>query len=324
MKRPFTLRTRNTARLLIASALFSLAGLQAQAAAPMAKIPTPGFARFMLGNFEVTALSDGTVDLPVDKLLHQPAAKTLGALDQAFLSAPAETSVNAYLINTGKRLVLVDAGTGSLFGPTLGNLVKNLKASGYQPEDIDDIFLTHMHPDHVGGIFINGAIQFKNAVVHAEKNEADYWLSQKNMDSAPAASKGFFQGAMQSLQPYQQNQRFISFEGNQELTPGIRSYAATGHTAGHTAYVVESEGKKLLLVGDLIHVAAVQLEHPEVTIEFDSDAKAAKASRQKLFSSAAKEGTLIGTSHISFPGLGHLRSNGKSYSWVPLNYTQMR
>ncbi|MCH8622407.1 MBL fold metallo-hydrolase [Undibacterium sp. TS12] len=312
------------ARLITATALLSLGTLNAFAAAPMVNTPAPGFSRFMLGNFEVTALSDGTVDLPVDKLLHQSASKTLAALDKAFLKAPAETSVNAYLINTGKRLVLIDAGTGTLFGPTLGKLVNNLKASGYQPEDIDDVFLTHLHPDHAGGIFINNAIQFKNAVIHAEKHEADFWLSQKNMDNAPAASKSFFQGAMQSIQPYMQNQRFAAFEGNIELTPGVSSYASTGHTAGHTSYLVESEGKKLLLVGDLIHVPAVQLEHPEVTIDFDSDAQAAKATRLKLFSAVAKDGTLIAATHIPFPGVGHLRSNGKTYTWVPLNYTQMR
>jgi glyoxylase-like metal-dependent hydrolase (beta-lactamase superfamily II) len=127
----------------------------------------------MLGNFEITALSDGTVDLPVDQLLQQPAEKTLAALHAAFEKVPLQVSDNAYLINTGKRLVLVDTGAGDLFGPTLGKLIRNLEASGYQPEQVDDIFLTHMHPDHVGGLVRNRVIQFPNAVVHADRAEAD-------------------------------------------------------------------------------------------------------------------------------------------------------
>jgi hypothetical protein len=74
----------------------------------MARTPAPGYYRFMLGNFEVTALSDGTVDLPVEQLLQEPATKTVAALDNAFLKTPLQLSDNAYLINTGKRLVLVD------------------------------------------------------------------------------------------------------------------------------------------------------------------------------------------------------------------------
>lgn len=310
-------------RIGTVATVFGLTALHALAAAPMAEISAPGYYRFMLGSFEVTALSDGTIDLPVEKLLHEPAKKTVAALDKAFLKTPLQTSDNAYLVNTGERLVLVDTGAGGLFGPTLGKLMRNLKASGYKPEQVDDIFLTHMHPDHVGGLSANGVLQFPNAVVHAERHEADYWLSQKNLDSAPDASKGFFKDAMASLNPYVQAGKFSPFEGNAELVPGVRSYTDFGHTPGHTSYVVESEGQKLLLIGDLIHVTAVQLDHPKVTIAFDTDPKAATASRIRVFNQAARERTLVGAAHIQFPGVGHLRATGKSYQWVPVNFTQM-
>jgi glyoxylase-like metal-dependent hydrolase (beta-lactamase superfamily II) len=310
-------------RITTLAAVFSLAALHAFAAAPMAKTFAPGYYRFMLGNFEVTALSDGTVNLPVEKLLQEPAEKTVAALDKAFLKTPVQMSDNAYLVNTGKRLVLIDTGAGTLFGPTLGKLMNNLKASGYKPEEVDDIFLTHMHPDHVGGLSANGVLQFPNAVVHAERLESDYWLSQKNLDSAPDASKDFFKGAMASVNPYVQAGKFSPFEGNVELVPGVRSYTDFGHTPGHTSYVVESEGQKLLLIGDLIHVTAVQLDHPKVTIAFDTDPKAAAASRIKVFNQAARERTLVGAAHIQFPGIGHLRATGKTYQWVPVNFTQM-
>lgn len=293
------------------------------AAAPMAGTAAPGYYRFMLGNFEVTALSDGTVDLPVEQLLHQPATETIAALDKAFLKTPLEISDNAYLVNTGKRLVLIDTGAGNLFGPTLGKLMGNLRASGYEPEQVDDIFLTHMHPDHVGGLSVDRVIQFPNAVVHADRHEAAYWLSQKNLDSAPAASKGFFQGAMVSVGPYVQAGKFSPFVGSVELVPGVRSYPSFGHTAGHTSYMIESQGRKLLLMGDLIHVPAVQLDRPNVTIAFDTDPDEAAASRIQTFNQAARERTLVAGAHLPFPGIGHLRSTGKTYKWVPVNYTRM-
>lgn len=310
-------------RIATVATVFGLTASHAFAGAPMVQTSAPGYYRFMLGKFEVTALSDGTVDLPVDQLLQEPATKTVAALDHAFLKTPLPVSDNAYLINTGKRLVLVDTGAGDLFGPTLGKLMSNLKASGYKPEQIDDIFLTHMHPDHVGGLSANRVIQFPNAVVHADRHEADYWLSQKNLDSAPAASKGFFQGAMASVSPYVQAGKFIPFDGSVELVPGVRSYPSFGHTVGHTSYMIESDGQKLLLMGDLIHVLAVQLDHPNVTIVFDTDPKGAAASRIKAFNQVARERTLVAGAHLPFPGIGHLRATGKSYQWVPVNFTQM-
>ncbi len=318
-------RTR-FARAALAAGVFAAltASGAALAAAPMAATQAPGFYRMMLGTFEVTAVSDGTVDLPVDQLLSEKPEKTRQVLAASWLAAPLETSVNAYLINTGSKLVLVDSGAGGLFGPNLGKLVANLKASGYQPEQVDEIYITHLHPDHVGGIAKDGAATFANAVVRADKRDADFWLSQENMEKAPADAKGFFQGAMASLKPYIDAKRFQPFEGDTQLVPGVKSSATYGHTAGHTSYMVESGGKKLLLAGDLIHVGAVQFDEPTVTIAFDSDEKSARTQRLKAFDAAAKDGTLVGASHLQFPGIGHVRSAGKSYQWVPVNYTQVR
>ena len=291
------------------------------AGAPQVKTSTPGWYRMMLGDFEVTALSDGTVGLPVDKLLtHTTPGKVQKALAKSFLSLPVETSVNAYLINTGSKLVLVDTGAAKLFGPTLGNLVANLQAAGYQPEQIDEIYITHMHADHVGGLMAGDKLAFPNAVVRADQHDADYWLSQANMDKAPDAMKDFFKGAMASLNPYVAAGKFKPFDGDTELVPGVRAVAARGHTAGHSIYVVESKGQKLVLWGDLMHVAAVQFPEPTVTIQFDTDSKAALAQRQKAFADAAKGGYWVAAAHLSFPGIGHLRSEGKGYSFVPANY----
>ena len=294
------------------------------AAAPMQKSPAPGFYRMMVGDFEVTVLSDGTVALPMGSLLTNTAPGDVkNAFARSFVKDPVETSVNTFLVNTGTKLVMIDAGAGKLFGPTLGNLIANMKAAGYQPEQVDEIYITHMHGDHVGGL-IGDKTAFPNAIVRADKRDADYWLSKENMNKAPADAKDFFEGAMMSINPYAEAGRFKPFSGGTELVPGVRAISTYGHTPGHSIYSVESKGERLVLWGDLMHVAAVQFAKPSVTIKFDTDSKAAMAQRQKAFVDAAAKGYWIGATHLSFPGVGHLRKDGRGYTFVPANYSIIR
>jgi glyoxylase-like metal-dependent hydrolase (beta-lactamase superfamily II) len=297
----------------------------ANAAATLVKTQAPGYYRMMLGDFEVTALSDGTVKLPVGKLLgNTTPEKVASVLSQNFLQDPLETSVNGYLINTGSKLILIDTGAANLFGPTLGNLINNLKASGYQPEQVDEVYITHMHADHVGGLMSGDKLTFPNAIVRADQHDVDYWLSQANLDAAPAESKGFFMGAMASVNPYVKAGKLKPFSGNTELTPGIKASSSYGHTAGHTTFVIESKGQKLVLWGDLMHVASVQFPEPSVVMGFDSDKKLAEIERKKAFTDAAKQGYWVAGAHLSFPGIGHLRTVDQGYVWIPANYTSLK
>ena len=297
----------------------------AQAAAPQVKTQAPGFYRMMLGDFEVTALFDGTLDLEPKKLLTNTTQEQVGKLlDRGFEKDAVPTSVNGYLINTGSKLVLVDTGAGGLFGPTLGNLQANLKAAGYQPDQVDDVLITHMHGDHVGGLVQDGKLVFPNATIHAGQEDADFWLNKANLEKASAEMKGFFQGAMASLNPYVEAGKFKGMKGGTELAPGIKAVPAHGHTPGHNIYVVESKGQKLVLWGDLMHVAAVQFAQPQVTISFDVDSKPAAVERKKAYADAAKGRYLVGSAHLPFPGLGHVRAEGKGYVWVPVDYQQVR
>ena len=301
------------------------APIATHAAAPLAKEAAPGFYRMMVGDFEVTALSDGTVALPVDQLLTRTTpAQVKKTLARSYLQSPLETSVNGYLVNTGDKLVLIDTGAGGLFGPTLGRLAANLKAAGYQPEQVDEIYVTHMHADHVGGLMAGDKPAFPNATVRADKHDADFWLSQANMDKAPADAKDFFKGAMASINPYVSTGKFKPFDGDTELAPGIKAKATYGHTPGHTIYSIESKGQKMVFWGDLMHVAAVQFENPSITIQFDTDSRPAAVQRRRAYAEAAAQGYLVAAAHISFPGVGRLRSQGSGYVWLPVNYVPTR
>jgi len=294
----------------------------APAGAPQQKTQVPGYYRLMVGDIEVTPLNDGTFPMPVGKLLTGISPPALeAALARFFLKDPVETSVNGFLVNTGTRLVLIDTGTGGSMGPTTGMLLANLKASGYQPEQVDEIYITHMHGDHIGGLLSGGQRAFPNAVVRASRPEADFWLSKANMEAAPADRKDGFKRAMEVLAPYIAAGKFKPFEGNAELVPGVRAVAAPGHTAGHTLYVVESAGNKLLLWGDLMHVAAVQFADPSVAIRFDTDSTSAVAQRRQIFADSAAKGYWVGGAHLPFPGIGHLRTAAsEGYVFVPANW----
>jgi glyoxylase-like metal-dependent hydrolase (beta-lactamase superfamily II) len=314
-------RAAVAAALTLASGT-ALVPTTAQAAAPQVKTQAPGYYRLMLGDFEITALSDGTLELPLDKLLtNVKPAQVEKAFARAYLKSPVEGSFNAFLINTGSALVLVDTGAGNLYGPTLGKLQASLKAAGYQPEQIDAVLITHLHSDHIGGLMAGDKRAFPNATVHLAKAEADYWMSADNMKKAPAEAQSMFQSAMAMLTPYATADKLKPFEADTDLVPGIKAVLTVGHTPGHSNYVVESKGQKLMLLGDLLHVAAVQFPDPSVTVQFDTDSKAAAAQRKKVLADAAKQGYWLGFAHVSFPGLGHVTSEGKGYVYVPALYS---
>ena len=313
---------------IAAVGLTGLSAAPARAAAPMVKKSAPGYYRMMLGDFEITALSDGVFQAPVDKLLNNATPSAVQeALAKSFMTTPMDMSVNGFLVNTGSKLILIDSGAGSFFGPTLGRLQANLRAAGYAPEQVDEIYITHMHLDHVGGLVGGAERFFPNAIVRADSKEAGFYLSPAKMDEALATgtdeAKTQFRGATAVLSPYVKAGKFKPFEGDTALTAGIKTMSSYGHTPGHTTYVVESKGQTMIFWGDVMHVAPVQFADPSITILWDTDNKVARAARQKVFAEAAQDGHMIGAAHVSFPGLGHMRSEGKGYVWVPVNYSPL-
>lgn len=298
----------------------------ANAEAPMVHTQVPGYYRLQLGRFEITALYDGAIELDT-KLLHNITASDLHRmLSRMFVGNPKmQTAVNAYLINTGEHLVLVDTGAGKLFGPSLGHVLQNMKAAGYEPSQVDTVLITHMHPDHIGGLDdANGQPLFPKARILVSQAESDFWLSQKEADAAPAKIKSRFKMARDIAAPYLATGRWKTFREGSVLVPGIQAAQAYGHTPGHTAYAVESEGQKLLIWGDLVHAHAVQFARPGVSIDFDINQKQAIATRRRIMEAVAVSKSLVAGMHLPFPGIGHVRPDGKGrYSWVPIEFAPL-
>lgn len=317
---PTTQFARSAAFLLLAALLTTAS---AWAAAPLQRFQAPGFYRLMVGRFEVTALHDGTIDLTPGKLLAGTTPQQVRkALEAGFQGPVVPLSVNAFLINTGEKLVLVDGGTGpsGVFGADVGQLLNNLAASGYRPEQVDEIYVTHLHPDHVGGLATPAGAAFPNAVVRLDRRELEYWTDAARAPKAAEGHRPFFAFAQASLKPYQDAGRLKPFDGGAELVPGIRAIPAAGHTLGHTAYAVESAGQRMLVWGDTMHVGEIQFAQPQVTIAFDTDSPMAAKARAKIFAEVAANHVMVAAAHLPFPGLGHLRRAGTGYVFVPYPY----
>ncbi|UOD30090.1 MBL fold metallo-hydrolase [Massilia violaceinigra] len=281
----------------------------------------PGYHHVKVGDVNVIALSDGTLAIPPGALLTNVApAQVAARLAATFQGTHVDASVNAYLIESGERLLLVDTGSGELYGPTLNKLVATLHAAGYQPEQITDILVTHIHTDHTGGLMDGKRMVFPNATVHLDQRELDYWMSAARRSEAPESRRALFDQALKKVKPYLDAGKVKTFDGATQLFPGIRSIPSYGHTPGHSLYALESGGQKLVFWGDLLHVAEVQMPDPSVTIVFDVDAKAAAAQRKRAFADAAAGKYLVAGDHIAFPGVGRLRAEGDGYRWVPMPY----
>ena len=311
-----------------ATALF-LPATDAHAQTPaQLKTQVPGFYRMMVGQFEVTALYDGYIDIDPKLLKYTSAREVQRLLARMFVEAKpgVQTAVNAYLVNTGSHLILVDTGAASCFGPTLGRIGENLRAAGYMPEQVDTVLLTHMHGDHACGLISGGTAVFRAATVYADKADAAYWLDEARAAAAPKDAQGFFAMARDAVAPYQAAGRFRTFSATAgaEPVPGVRAVPEYGHTPGHVGYLFTSGKDKLLLWGDVIHSHAVQFRSPQVAIEFDVDSHQAALTRSRVLADAAKGRFWVGGAHLPFPGLGRVRREQVGYTWVPVEYGPIR
>ena len=296
----------------------------AQASAPMVKTQ-PGFYRLMLGDFEITALNDGVIAYSTARVLPSATAEQIKAgLSASALRDPVGMSYNAFLINTGSKLILIDTGTGGKLKDVPefqdgGHLMTNLRAAGYRPEQVDEIYITHLGPDHVGGLTLGTERAFPNAMLRAPKSEVDLFL---HPDTAPTWTKSWTQFWAALFLPYIKAARFQSFDADVALTPGIRALATHGHAPGHTSYVVESKGQTLIVMGDLVLIGALQFSNPALVSSFDADPKAAAEQRLRVFKMAGEGDYWVAGGHLSFPGIGHIRADNGHYSWIPANYTR--
>ncbi|HBM2889298.1 hydrolase [Klebsiella oxytoca] len=265
----------------------------------------PAFISRQIGDFQVMALSDGSMAASLTLLSGINSDDALEIQRHAGIIAPDDIDINAYLIRGQGRTILVDAGTGG------GTLAASLQAAGVGAEEIDTVLLTHGHPDHIGGLLdAHGAPCFPNARLHLHPLEAEYWQDDGMLNRANERGQRNFALARRTLGAWA---RRLSFLDEREVVPGIRPLWLPGHTPGHCGFRIDSAPQSLLIWGDIVHFPHVQTARPAAAIAFDSDPAQARATRESLLARAASENLLVAGMHLGGSGFAHVLPTFSGY-----------
>lgn len=264
----------------------------------------------MVGDIEVTAVSDGVLNATLNNFVGIERADC-EKLSGFPAQGPVPLAVNAFLLKFRGKNALVDTGSSSTMGPTLGLLPQNLRAAGTPPEKIDYVLLTHIHPDHSNGLIDDqGRPNFPNAEVIVHATEAAFWLDRDAEPGEPEMRQRNRAAARRAFAPYAERTRRVP-EG--EALPGISAVLQPGHTPGHTGWLVSSHGQAALIWGDIVHIASIQMPRPEAALTFDIDPETARTSRARVFDWAAADRLMVAGAHLDLPSFGHVTRAGTGY-----------
>lgn len=279
-----------------------------------------GYYRTKVGGLTVTSLLDGNIVFS-DSLMQHISQKDLKAAREAnFINAEKDFPkyVNAFVVESAAKTTLIDTGARG-FADTLGHVSENLDAAGYAAKDIDEVILTHAHPDHINGLLdADGKAVFQNAKVRIHQDEWAFWMDDTKM-AAMADKKALFEIVRNVLAPYKARDQIETYASNADLGGGLSSVHLPGHTPGHSGVRVSDGADQLLIWGDIVHIPALQIPSPDISIAFDIDPAQAVQTRKKIFEEVAADRIRLAGMHLCFPGIGHLakRKGTKGYDFVP-------
>lgn len=264
------------------------------------------------------AISDGQLELGAELfsgMSDSEVASSLARVGQE--NGPVPIGLNTFVVRVGSRNILIDSG-GKAVMPQTGKLLDGLKEAGLTSDDIDTILLTHMHPDHIGGLANGENAVFPNAQLHLHEAEYAFWQNSEYREKAPEEAKAFFDLAQHVLRVYRD--RTSTFGGEIEIVPGILTVPLPGHTPGHTGYQIGVGERGVLCWGDIVHVQAFQMPHPEAAVAFDVDRELAVKTRTATFERAASDRLRIAGMHLKHPGVGFVVRDGDGYWLEPATH----
>ncbi len=285
--------------------------------------PEPDIYSFQLGGTDAFVIHDGAVAFPGIQPAFAPEAKPPEIeelLRKNFLPADhIALSLNVLVVKGKSGVMIFDSGAGKAFGPVAGKLVRGLARIGVTPRDVSTIYVTHAHADHIAGLVDeSNGLAFPAAKIVMAREEANFWTADApNLSGmrTPPEMKAQVAATIKSLLNGVKANLELKKAG--KLTPEVELIAAPGHTPGHSLFRVTQGADQILVIGDAVHAYALQFPHPEWTMMFDVDPSQAIKTRDWIFKNAAAERTTLLGYHLPFPGIGHVRSAGHGYEWVP-------
>lgn len=291
--------------------------------------PAKPFKRFMLGQLELTIVSDGhIVQTPVQPNFapNVPIEQVNKLLQDNFRSTEfVDLGMQILIIRQGSQLIMIDSGMGKMVSTT-GFILEALSNAGFQPNDITDIVLTHGHPDHIGGLLnTNRELQFPNANLYIAQIEYDFWMkatpadfTKSELRHQPDFLKQILGGIKQTLTTVKP--KLLFFKGDDTILDCIRLVSAPGHTPGLTLMNVFSGKEELLHVADLIHDDVLLFAHPDWGYGGDTDLPLAARSRRNILQKLVDNKMLVLSYHLPWPGLGHVKHKANHFEWIPKVY----
>lgn len=316
--------TQMTRRGLLTGSV-ALAASPALASAPIVDTQAPGFYRYKVGDYELTQLSDGaaTFPMPDNFVTNVSQDLAIAEAERLYLAPPGKITVpfNPVLINTGRKLILIDTGYGPNVSPLVGHLPASLAAAGISPAQIDTVIISHIHPDHTNGLHTkDGTLAFPNAEILMPEKDWAFWMSAENAAKADdPVSKAYFANAQKTLSDLVDH--VGTYTWDKEVAPGITSIATPGHTPGHTSFAVASGKDRIFVQSDVTNIPAFFLRHPDWHVMYDHDPELAQRTRHRFYDMAAAEKALVVGYHFPFPSLGHVEKNNTGYRLVPANWS---
>jgi glyoxylase-like metal-dependent hydrolase (beta-lactamase superfamily II) len=312
-------------RAFLVATATSSAALSARAATSLARTQGPGAYRYKLGDFQITALYDGIWYLPIDDKFMRNAsgAQVNAALSSAFLpSRVLPISITALMVNTGKKLILIDTGTAGQITDTAGVMLDNLTVAGVSPDDIDTIVISHFHPDHIDGIKTkDGAKVFPKAEILVPEPEWTFWMDDTNLGSYSGKVHGYFLNARRIFADIAKEVR--RFRPGADVSPGITSIPAYGHTPGHSAFSIHSGNQSLLVMSDTVRNPYLFVRHPDWQPIFDMDGPLAAKARRHILERAASDRMLVEAYHFPFPACGHIVKSSSGFEFEPVMWAPL-
>lgn len=283
--------------------------------APAQTVAAPA-GSFSIGELQAVALRDGAFEFPNDNKIFgvgKTPEEVAAVLTAAGLPADKlSVSIQPLLVKSTDRVLLFDTGAGSNFGPAGGQLTKSLTDAGVEAASVTDIFISHPHGDHIGGLLsAAGALAFPNATVHI--GAAD-WEFLKGLDAETSKAVGVpnYAPLVTALTP-----KIDAFAPGADLVPGVvEAVDLHGHTPGHSGYLIGSGATSVLYIGDSVHNYIISVQKPEWTVAFDNDAAAGQKNRLDVLAKGAENGQRIYAVHFPYPGLGKFERRGDGYVWV--------